>query len=218
MINGSLKERNFMIKKIFTPRWFVATVYFGILVSCLKVQAAEPTPAASAPAKAATPASEKPGEKPAAPIKSILGFEKKPKKAAEPKKEKTALKIPSEIKNLIIEDNVVGTGSVAAKGKSLKVHYTGWFFDAKQPQMKGVQLDTSVGKEPFTFTLGEKQVIAGWDEGLVNMKVGGKRKLYIPADLAYGSRGTRDEVVPPNQALIFEIELLDVLDEKTQIK
>ncbi len=206
-----------MIKKIFTPALFACV----LLVSSLSVQAAEPSPAASTPAKAVVPPApvpEKPADKPAASTKSILGFEKKPKKVAEPKKEKTALKIPSEIKNLIVEDTLPGTGAIAAKGKSLKVHYTGWFFDPKQPQMKGVQLDTSVGKEPFTFTLGEKQVIAGWDEGLVNMKVGGKRKLYIPADLAYGSRGTRDEVVPPNQALIFEIELLDVLEEKTQIK
>lgn len=150
--------------------------------------------------------------------KSLLGFEKKPKKANEGKKEKSVIKIPAEIKNLIIEDQLQGTGKAAEKGKSVKVHYTGWFFDPKQPQMKGFQLDTSIGKEAFEFTLGEKQVIAGWDEGLVNMKVGGKRKLYVPAELAYGSRGTRDGVVPVNQALLFEIELLDVMDEKTILK
>lgn len=150
--------------------------------------------------------------------KGFLGLDKKPKAAKEPKKEKSVLKIPTELKNLIVEDLQNGTGTLAAKGKSVKVHYTGWFFDPKQPQMKGFQLDTSVGKEPFEFTLGEKQVIAGWDEGLVNMKVGGKRKLYIPADLAYGTRGTRDGVVPANQALLFELELLDVTDEKTVIK
>ncbi len=150
--------------------------------------------------------------------KSLLGLDKKPKKASEPKKEKSLVRIPAEIKNLIIEDLQAGTGTAATKGKSVKVNYTGWFFDPKQPQMKGFQLDTSVGKEPFEFTLGEKQVIAGWDEGLVNMKVGGKRKLYNPADLAYGSRGTRDGVVPVNQPLLFEIELLDVMDEKTTIK
>jgi FKBP-type peptidyl-prolyl cis-trans isomerase FkpA len=212
-----IKERNFMIKKRFTSLLFLAVLQTSVFIWSQVSRSAEPPKPASPPATG-TAAPNTGAEKPAASTKNILGFDKKAKKSSEPKKEKTALKIPSEIKNLIIEDLVTGTGQLAAKGKSLKVHYTGWFFDPKQPQMKGVQLDTSVGKEPFTFTLGEKQVIAGWDEGLVNMKVGGKRKLYIPADLAYGSRGTRDEVVPPNQALIFEIELLDVLDEKTQIK
>ncbi len=145
--------------------------------------------------------------------KSPQGLEKKTKKSGDAKKEKSVLKIPAEIKNLIIEDLLPGSGRAAVKGKSVKVNYTGWFFDPKQPQMKGFQLDSSAGKEPFDFTLGDKQVIAGWDEGLVNMKVGGKRKLYIPADLAYGSRGTRDGVVPVNQPLLFELELLDVVDK-----
>jgi len=200
-----------MMKKI------ILVAYFFVITA----QATEPadTPTSPTPNPTAPPAvSEKAAEKSGISAKSLLGFEKKPKKPAEPKKEKTSLKIPSEIKNLIVEDLQVGTGKPATKGKSVKVHYTGWFFDPKQPQMKGFQLDTSVGKDPFTFTLGEKQVIAGWDEGLVNMKVGGKRKLFIPADLAYGSRGTRDGVVPANQTLLFEIELLDVLDEKTTIK
>lgn len=133
---------------------------------------------------------------------------------ATPKKsEKKIIKAPAEIKSLIAEDMQTGNGKIAAKGKKIKVHYTGWFFDPKSPQSKGFQLDTSEGKEPFSFALGEKVVIAGWDEGIVGMKVGGKRKLFIPSDLAYGSRGTRDGVVPPHQALIFEIELLDVSDK-----
>lgn len=204
---------------------YSSILLISISLSAIAMAVDPAHPLASAQATSASPA---PAPSPAAAAdpskasgtstKNATVTEKKSKKFGEPKKEKSVLKIPAEIKNLIIEDTLAGSGKVAVKGKSVKVNYTGWFFDSKQPQMKGFQLDTSEGKEPFDFTLGEKQVIAGWDEGLVNMKVGGKRKLYIPADLAYGSRGTRDGVVPVNQALIFEIELLDVMDEKTVLK
>ena len=190
-------------------------VFFVSLLFSVFAFAADPAKPDASPAAGAAATGIGPG---AAATALPPGTDKKAKKSSEPKKEKSVIKIPAEIKNLIVEDLQPGTGKAAVKGKSVKVNYTGWFFDAKQPQMKGFQLDTSVGKEPFEFTLGEKQVIAGWDEGLVNMKVGGKRKLYIPPDLAYGSRGTRDGVVPVNQALLFEVELLDVMDEKTVIK
>ena len=204
---------------------FIFTLLLCVLASkSLGAEPQAPIPSAPAaapsqttPASATAPAND-PNKSTGISAKSLLGLDKKGKKTAEPKKEKSVLKIPADLKNLIVEDLNAGSGKAAVKGKSVKVNYTGWFFDPKQPQMKGFQLDTSEGKEPFEFTLGEKQVIAGWDEGLVNMKVGGKRKLYIPADLAYGSRGTRDGVVPVNQALLFEIELLDVMDEKTVLK
>ena len=101
----------------------------------------------------------------------------------------------------------VGTGAVAAAGQTLTVNYTGWFYDASKPEQKGVSFDSTVGKSPFTFTLGAQQVIKGWDQGLPGMQVGGLRRLVIPPSLAYGS--TRSGSIPPNSTLLFEIELLD---------
>ena len=101
----------------------------------------------------------------------------------------------------------VGTGAVAAAGQTLTVNYTGWFYDASKPDQKGVSFDSTVGKSPFTFTLGAQQVIKGWDQGLPGMQVGGLRRLVIPPSLAYGS--TRSGSIPPNSTLLFEIELLD---------
>ncbi len=101
------------------------------------------------------------------------------------------------------EDIDAGTGAVAQSGQKAKVHYTGWL-------KNGQKFDSSKDRnEPFEFTLGAGQVIKGWDEGVAGMKVGGKRKLMIPADLAYGARGAGG-VIPPNAELTFEVELLGV--------
>jgi FKBP-type peptidyl-prolyl cis-trans isomerase FkpA len=102
----------------------------------------------------------------------------------------------------------VGIGTEAAAGKVLTVNYTGWLYDATKPDLKGLQIDTSAGGTPFSFTLGIGQVIAGWDQGLPGMKVGGARRLVIPSSLAYGP--SRSGPVPPFATLLFEIELLDV--------
>ncbi len=102
-----------------------------------------------------------------------------------------------------------GTGAEATAGKRLTVNYTGWLYDPAQADQKGRQFDTSVGKEPFTFVLGSGQVIRGWEQGLVGMRVGGLRRLVIPPGLAYGSAGAGG-VIPPNATLVFEVELLDV--------
>ncbi|HSA85336.1 MAG TPA: FKBP-type peptidyl-prolyl cis-trans isomerase [Nitrospira sp.] len=100
-------------------------------------------------------------------------------------------------------DQVVGTGDVAVAGKTASVHYTGWLENGKQ-------FDSSVDRgQPFSFPLGGGRVIKGWDEGVQGMKVGGKRKLTIPSDLGYGSRGAGG-VIPPNATLIFDVELLGV--------
>src|SRR6266705_2826344 len=101
--------------------------------------------------------------------------------------------------DLLIEDHVVGTGDEAVAGKSVTVHYTGSFEDGKT-------FDSSVGRGPFSFKLGAGQVIKGWDQGVAGMKVGGKRKLTIPAQLGYGARGFPG-AIPPNAELIFEVEL-----------
>jgi FKBP-type peptidyl-prolyl cis-trans isomerase FkpA len=102
----------------------------------------------------------------------------------------------------------VGTGADAVAGSTLTVHYTGWLYDASRTDKKGLQFETSRGTAPFAFVLGLGSVITGWDRGLPGMKVGGLRRLVIPPSLAYGS--VRNGPIPPDAALIFEIELLDV--------
>ena len=104
---------------------------------------------------------------------------------------------------LKITELSVGDGAEAASGQTVVVHYRGTLESGKQ-------FDASYDRgTPFTFPLGAGRVIKGWDEGVVGMKVGGKRKLVIPPDLAYGSRGAGG-VIPPNATLVFEVELLDV--------
>lgn len=101
------------------------------------------------------------------------------------------------------EDLTVGSGDEATTGKTVSVHYTGTLTD-------GSKFDSSLDRgRPFEFQLGAGRVIKGWDQGVLGMKVGGKRKLTIPSDLAYGARGF-PPVIPPNSTLVFEIELLGV--------
>ncbi len=104
-------------------------------------------------------------------------------------------------------DEKAGTGEAAAKGATVQVHYTGWLYvDGK----RGAKFDSSLDRNmPFEFKLGARQVIAGWDEGVEGMKVGGKRELIIPPDLAYGPRAVGG-VIPANSTLDFEVELLKV--------
>src|SRR6476620_7646901 len=102
-----------------------------------------------------------------------------------------------------------GTGAAAATGNLLGVQYTGWLFDPSKADQKGLVFDTSIGStDPFSFTLGAGQVISGWDQGLVGMKVGGLRRLVVPPSLAYGE--FRNGPIPPHSTLVFEIELVDV--------
>ena len=103
----------------------------------------------------------------------------------------------------------VGTGADATPGRRVTVNYTGWLYDPTRPDQKGQQFDTSVGRQPFVFTLGAGQVIRGWDQGVAGMKVGGQRRLVVPPDLAYGSQGSGG-VIPPNATLVFDVELVDV--------
>lgn len=100
-----------------------------------------------------------------------------------------------------------GTGQSPQKGKNVAVHYTGWLDDNGKP---GTKFDSSIDRgQPFTFIIGIGQVIKGWDEGVMSMKVGEKRRLIIPSDLGYGTRGAGG-VIPPNATLIFDVELLKV--------
>lgn len=105
---------------------------------------------------------------------------------------------------LQIEEIKVGHGEIASSGQFVGVHYTGWLTN-------GNKFDSSKDRdEPFEFPLGQRAVIAGWDEGVQGMRVGGIRKLTIPPHLGYGARGAGG-VIPPNATLVFEVELLDIL-------
>lgn len=117
--------------------------------------------------------------------------------------EKKGSKMVTTTSGLKYIDLVVGKGVSPTKGKKVKVHYTGTLEN-------GTKFDSSVDRnEPFVFIIGEGQVIKGWDEGVMSMKVGGKRKLVIPSNLGYGARGAGG-VIPPNATLLFDVELLDV--------
>ena len=108
---------------------------------------------------------------------------------------------------LQITDSKVGTGASPKPGQICVMHYTGWLY---QGGAKGKKFDSSLDRgQPFEFPIGKQQVIAGWDEGVASMKVGGKRTLIIPPELGYGARGAGG-VIPPNATLIFDVELLDV--------
>jgi FKBP-type peptidyl-prolyl cis-trans isomerase FkpA len=101
-------------------------------------------------------------------------------------------------------DLVVGTGTTASTGRSLTVNYTGWLYDPARTESKGTQFDSGT----YTFTLGAGTVIRGWDTGLVGMRVGGRRRLTIPPELAYGSAGKAP--IPGNATLVFDVELTNV--------
>ena len=117
---------------------------------------------------------------------------------------RTTMTTPS---GLQITDTKVGTGATPQRGQTCVMHYTGWLFENGA---KSKKFDSSRDRgQPFEFPIGMKRVIAGWDEGVATMKVGGQRTLVIPPDLGYGARGAGG-VIPPDATLIFEVELLDV--------
>ena len=113
----------------------------------------------------------------------------------------------SSVSDLIIEDLEIGTGDEAVSGANLTMHYTGWLYSNGK---RGDKFDSSLGGTPFSFTLGAGEVIEGWDRGIEGMRVGGKRELIIPPEMGYGAAGWPPDI-PPNSALIFEVELLEVL-------
>ena len=168
----------------------IAAAAFGLvlLANCKGTGATDPLPVAAAPPPpAAEPAPGVAASPPAAAQKRAEA----PGKAAPP---------PSD--GIERTDLTVGTGPAARKGQRLRMHYTGRL-------TSGATFDSSVGRQPFTFTLGGGQVIRGWDEGIVGMRVGGKRRLVIPPDLAYGAAGVPPQI-PPNSTLVFEVELLGI--------
>ena len=114
------------------------------------------------------------------------------------------------ITQLQINDTKVGTGAEARPGRVVRVHYTGWLYDASKADKRGKKFDSSKDRnDPFEFPLGGGQVIPGWDQGFAGMKVGGTRVLTIPPAMGYGARGAGSDI-PPNSTLVFEVELLEV--------
>lgn len=174
------------------------------LAACCKSKVEEPAAEAAkaaataeapkpAEAPAPAPAAEQPAPEAAAPAPEA----EKPANPEEPAMQKTE-------SGLQYQEIKVGDGAVPQAGQTVIVHYTGWLTDGKK-------FDSSVDRgQPFKFTLGRGQVIRGWDEGLSTMKVGGKRKLTIPSDLAYGPRGAGNGLIPPNATLVFDVELLGI--------
>jgi FKBP-type peptidyl-prolyl cis-trans isomerase FkpA len=137
---------------------------------------------------------------------SAISFAQAPANAPNPQ----ASKMDANITSLQKIDMTVGEGAEAVKGKTAVVHYTGWLYDPYAADKKGKKFDSSLDrKSPFSFPLGGGKVIAGWDEGVVGMRVGGRRTLIIPAYMGYGSRGAGG-VIPPDATLLFEVELLEV--------
>jgi peptidylprolyl isomerase len=127
--------------------------------------------------------------------------------ASSPASAQTTGKPMTTASGLQIIDTREGTGASPKPGQTCVMHYTGWLYENGQ---KGKKFDSSVDRnEPFEFPIGQKRVIAGWDEGVASMKVGGKRTLIIPPALGYGSRGAGG-VIPPNATLMFDVELLAV--------
>lgn len=114
------------------------------------------------------------------------------------------------VPTLMSKDVTPGQGAAALPGSKVSVHYTGWLYDHTRPDQKGAEFDSSRKHgSPFSFTLGARQVIPGWDQGVAGMKVGGQRRLVIPSYLAYGDGGAGG-VIPPGATLVFDVELVDV--------
>jgi FKBP-type peptidyl-prolyl cis-trans isomerase FkpA len=118
---------------------------------------------------------------------------------------------PAPAASVLVTDLVTGVGDEALPGMVVIVHYTGWLFDPAAKDQRGRKFDSSVDRgQPFSFPLGGRRVIPGWEQGIPGMKVGGTRRLVIPPDLAYGARGAGNGVIPPNATLVFDVELLAV--------
>jgi FKBP-type peptidyl-prolyl cis-trans isomerase FkpA len=112
---------------------------------------------------------------------------------------------------LKIIDHQAGTGREVQSGRAALVQYTGWLYDEKAPENKGKQFDTSANRGlPFGFIVGVGKVIKGWDQGILGMKVGGKRTLIVPPQLGYGNKDVGNGLIPANSTLVFDIELVDV--------
>ena len=152
-----------------------------------------------------------PGEKPAEP-KAADDAASSSAPAGAPAAETPAASTSTGTETMALQktDLSPGTGDEIKSGQTARVHYTGWLYDAVAAENKGKKFDSSVDRnEPFEFPVGAGMVIRGWDEGVVGMKVGGKRRLVIPPDMGYGARGF-PPVIPPGSTLVFDVELVEI--------
>jgi FKBP-type peptidyl-prolyl cis-trans isomerase FkpA len=134
------------------------------------------------------------------------------KPSAEPPPPASETAQADQITELEVVDVVQGDGEAIAPGQVAVVHYTGWLYDPAAAEGKGQKFDSSRDRgDPFRFPVGAGRVIRGWDQGVAGMKVGGQRRLVIPAELAYGDRGAGG-VIPPGATLLFDVELLGIED------
>ncbi|GLQ90159.1 FKBP-type peptidyl-prolyl cis-trans isomerase [Dyella flagellata] len=118
--------------------------------------------------------------------------------------------LADDVPSFVAKDVVVGTGNTARDDSEVRIQYTGWLYDAKTPDHHGAKIDSSYDSgRPLSFTMGAGEVVEGMESGVRGMKVGGKRTIIVPSRMGYGHRGAAPEV-PPNSALVFDIELLDV--------
>jgi FKBP-type peptidyl-prolyl cis-trans isomerase FkpA len=126
------------------------------------------------------------------------------------KPDNTPVATASPVTSLEVTDLAKGSGAAIAAGQSAVVQYTGWLYEPSAPDHKGKEFDSSrKGGLPFRFQLGSGQVIKGWDQGVLGMQIGAKRRLVIPADLAYGDKGAGG-VIPPGATLVFDVELVGI--------
>ena len=118
--------------------------------------------------------------------------------------------LAEDVTSFVVKDTVVGTGNTARDDSEVRIQYTGWLYDAKAPDHHGAKVDSSYDSgRPLSFTMGANEVVEGMESGVRGMKVGGKRTIIVPSRMGYGKRGAAPEV-PPNSALVFDIELLEV--------
>jgi len=174
------------------------------MIRCNRLTAALLLAVAASFAQAQTPASQPPADPvaPAMPVTPATPPDATPPPAA-----------PAELvlDPLIKTDTKIGTGPEATVGSTVYMHYTGWLYKPMATRQRGRQFDSSITRgEPLDFVLGTGRVIKGWDQGVLGMKVGGKRTLIIPAHLAYGKRGAPGGGIPPDADLIFDVELVKI--------
>lgn len=164
---------------------------------------AKPT---ATPPKVVPKASPTPAMRPAVPVAPVAIAA-----SATPYKAEGSKKFPKTVSKLLIDDLQAGRGRPAKAGSKLVVHFTSWLYDPTQPLGRGPQFESTQGKPPYHFTLqsAEAPHIKGWEVGILEMKAGGRRRLIIPPDYAYGPNGA-GQVIPPNATLLYEVELIDI--------